>query len=340
MSITAKDLPKAITTVLAANLVPFIKASPGVGKSQIVSQVAKEYNLKLIDIRLSQYDQTDLNGFPTINENKRSVYLPFETMPIEGDPVPEGYAGWLMFLDEINSAALAVQAAAYKLILDKQVGQYNLHPDVYIVAAGNLATDKAIVNRTSTAMQSRMVHLNLNVNKDEWLQWAVTSDIDHRVISFIEFRGDDLLHRFDPNHNDDTFPCPRTWQFLSDIVKDREDIDTHLDLIISEGTVGKGAAREFHSFIKIYSELPNIKDIMANPESIHISNESSIRYALSGYVASNITDSNVDTLYKFIERLPKEFQVLVWRKAIKTNPTLMQSFVLKEWISKNAQELM
>jgi len=336
ININSKDLPDALIKILKAEKVPMIKASPGVGKSQIVKQVADKYKLKLIDMRLSQYDPTDMNGFPTI-ENSRSGYRPPETIPIEGDELPEGYVGWLLFLDEINSAPLAVQAAGYKLILDRMIGQYNLHEAVVMVAAGNLDTDKAITNRMGTAMQSRMVHLNMGVSHKSWLNWAYGSGIDHRVTSFIEFRPE-LLHRFDPKHSDDTFPCPRTWEFLSDIIKDVDEF-TELDVAIAAGTVGEGAALEFNGFVSIYDKLPKIQEILKDPKNVPLSHDLSVRYAISGLVAHEVDESNINKLAAFVERLPPEFQLLTWRTAIKVNPALMATPYIKEWIKVNAKEL-
>ena len=100
-----------ISIALQAQLVPMVHGSPAVGKSAVVKQVAKKFGLKVIDLRLSQCDPTDLMGFPSI-KNDRAGYKPMDTFPIEGDPLPEGYQGWLLFLDECNSATRAVQAAA------------------------------------------------------------------------------------------------------------------------------------------------------------------------------------------------------------------------------------
>lgn len=100
-----------ITKLLMAKLVPMLVGSPGTGKSAIVHQVAKEHGLKVIDLRLAQCDPTDLLGFPTISGD-RAGYRAMDTFPIEGDTVPEGYNGWLLFLDELNSASMGVQAAA------------------------------------------------------------------------------------------------------------------------------------------------------------------------------------------------------------------------------------
>ena len=336
ITIKSKNLPDALIKILQAGKVPVIKASPGVGKSQIVADVAKKYKLKLIDMRLSQYDPTDMNGFPT-TANGRSNYCPPQLIPIESDPVPEGYNGWLLFLDEINSAPVSVQAAAYKLVLDRMIGDHNLHESVAIVAAGNLDTDKAITNRMGTAMQSRLVHLNMAVDHKSWLNWAHSKGIDHRITSFIEFRPE-LLHKFDPKHSDDTFPCPRTWEFLSDIISDVTEFDD-VDVAIAAGTVGEGAALEFNGFVQIYENLPKIEEIIKNPKEVPIARDMSVRYAVSGLIAHEVTEANINNLKDFVERLPAEFQLLTWRTAIKVNPTLMSTPYIKEWIRINAKEL-
>jgi len=107
-----------------ANVVPYVVSSPGIGKSSIVAQVAKKNKLKLIDLRLSQCTPEDLQGFP-MRTGDKATFTPFDIFPLEGEEVPEGYNGWLILLDEMSSAPKSVQAAAYKLILDRQVGSFN-----------------------------------------------------------------------------------------------------------------------------------------------------------------------------------------------------------------------
>ena len=219
MKVNAKQLPGYLEEVLFANLVPLIKGSPAIGKSSIVHQVAEKYKLKLIDFRMAQADVTDFNGFPKILDSSdgpttKAGYIPMNIFPLAGDPIPDGYEGWLLFLDEINSAPRSVQAAAYKLILDRMVGLHHLHKKVAIVGAGNKETDKAIVNTLSTAMQSRLAHFELIVDPATWDKWAVENNIDHRIRAFIKFKPE-ILFKFNPNHNNDTFPSPRTWEFCS-----------------------------------------------------------------------------------------------------------------------------
>lgn len=98
MNITTKDLPTALTEVLFARLVPMITGNPGIGKSDIVKQVANKLNLQLIDVRLSQMDSSELLGFPTIKDGK-TIFVPPDIFPITTDPLPKGKDGWLVFLN-------------------------------------------------------------------------------------------------------------------------------------------------------------------------------------------------------------------------------------------------
>ena len=327
---------RLIGTYLQAKLVPMIHGSPGIGKSDIVRSIAKEYGLKVIDIRLSQCDPTDLMGFPTIKGNK-SGYMPMDTFPIEGDEVPQGYNGWLIFFDEMNSGTPAVQAAAYKIILDKMIGIYNLHKKVAMVCAGNLETDNAIVNPMSTALQSRLVHLVLKVDYKEWIKWADENHIDYRLTSYINFKPGNI-YTFQPDHSDMTYSCPRTLAFASRLLDglDVEDADA---LPLLAGTLSEGVARELITFCRIDKSLPKIPQIEANPEGTPVPAEPSILWALTGSISHHATMSNFGNLLKYIKRLPREFQVVCLRASVRRNKELIASSDLQTWIATTAVAL-
>lgn len=334
--ISSSLLPVAIKRILEIKDVPFVRGSPGIGKSDIIREVAISMNLLIIDFRLSQCDPTDLQGFPGIKDG-RSTYYPNINFPLESDSIPKGYSGWLLFLDELPNAPKSVQDASYKIILDKMVGQHRLHPNVYICAAGNLDTDKSNVTRMNTALQSRLSHLTLNVNPDNWLSWAVDNDIDFRVTSFIEFRKE-LLHSFNPNHDDNTFACPRTWASVSRLIKGNTALD-EIDQTIIQGTVGMGPGLEFKVFTSIFASLPTVKEIMNNPSTAEFIPEPSVFYALAGLVSSEVTLENIDDLSAFTERLPPEFQVVAWKAAIRRNRAIVDSPYIIKWMSDNVHLL-
>lgn len=327
-----------VTDFIKANIVPMVHGSPGIGKSQIVAQIAKEYGLKLIDLRLSQCDPTDLAGFPQIDvARQKAGYLPMDTFPLEGETPPAGYNGWLLFFDEANSAPKAVQAAAYKVILDRMIGQRSLHKNCALVAAGNLETDGAIVEEMSTALQSRLAHIELTVDADSWVEWAQNNDVHHMITSFIQFKPGQL-YTFKPDHTDKTYACPRTWEFANRVMKVTEDGSPNR-LPMLAGTLSEGVAREFLTFVKIFADLPKMAAIVAAPETIKVPNEPSILYALTGSLAHNATTDNFGSLMKFISRLPVEFQVVTMRETIRRNKTMMSHAAVQKWVTESAAKL-
>ena len=336
---------QAITTIAAAikvKLVPFLTGSPGIGKSHIAFQIAKTYNLKVIDLRLSQCDPTDLLGFPTITGN-RAGYVPMDTFPIEGDKLPinpltgEAYAGWLLFLDEFNSASTAVQAAAYKIVLDRMVGIHHLHKNVAIMCAGNLETDNAIVNPMSTALQSRLVHLQLVIDVKEWVDWAFENKIDHRITDYVQFKPGNI-YTFSPNHTDCTYASPRTWEFLNRLLGSMPP-GSHEELALYAGAVSEGVAREFITYCKIYDDLPKMHIIEATPDTVKMPDEPSILYALSGSLSHNATIKNFSQFMKFITRMPVEFQVVTLRETVRRNKSMMGHASVQKWVAESAAAL-
>ena len=121
MIVSPDQVSEYLTLCAQAGLTPMISGSPGCGKSSIVRAFQGAHNLVLVDERLSTYGPEDINGFGRIKEQMNDAgedttvaqFIPFETFPLEGrDEIPKGKAGWLVFLDEFNSAHPSVQAAA------------------------------------------------------------------------------------------------------------------------------------------------------------------------------------------------------------------------------------
>ena len=259
-----------------------------------------------------------------------------ETFPIVGDEIPDGYSGWLIFFDELNSASPAVQAAAYKILLDRMIGVHHLHDHVAMAGAGNLETDNAIVQPLSTALQSRMVHFELAIDSDEWVDWATENDFDHRITSFIKFKPS-ALFTFSPDHTDKTYGCPRTWEFANRFTKG-EVVDNELTPILA-GTLSEGLAREFVGFCKIYRDLPSMKSIIDSPTTIPVPQEPSVLFALTGAISNHAKEDSIGKLMEFVNRLPAEFQVVTLREIVRRTKALIQNPAVMNWVSKNATEL-
>lgn len=314
--LTPHGVYQAVIELIQVGLVPFVKSSPGLGKSSIYAQIAKEFNLEMIDVRLSQCTPEDLMGLPMRDGHKAS-FMPFKMFPLVGDPLPKGKNGWLLNLDEFNSASKSVQAAAYKIVLDRMVGQEHLHDNVFIVCAGNLETDRAIVNQMSTAMQSRLIHLEMVPSKEELMNYAVKAGWDARVLGFLEYQPD-KLHVFNPDHNDNTFACPRTWEFLSRYVKGKT--TEELNMAIMAGTVSEGIALEFATFAELSDQLPKYAEIEKAPKTVKVPRRQDICYATIFMLLDHVEDNTFIDVVPYVHRMPPELQVIFFRGIIRRFP--------------------
>ena len=136
-----------------------------------------------------------------------------------------------------------VQAGCYQLVLDRRLGEYTLPEGWSIIAAGNRETDRAVTTRMPTPLRNRFTHLNFEVDVQEWCEWAIHSTICPEVIAFIRFKPD-LLSAFDRDAN--AFPSPRSWEFVSRILKSAPAREIEHELF--SGTVVTGQPRNFPHF--------------------------------------------------------------------------------------------
>ncbi len=336
ITVTPSQLPQILKDVVSAGLVPMIHGQPGTAKSAIINQFAEANRLHPIDLRLSMMDPTDLSGFP-IRDGDRMTFVPLDVLPLLDDPLPKKNGveldGFCLFLDEFNSAPLSVQAAAYKLVYDKKAGNNTLHKRCVIICAGNLQGDRAIVNQLSTAMQSRLVHITLEMNHIDWLKWAGSNGIDHRVMSYIEKRPD-MLHKFDPKHNDLTFACARTWHFLSNYIKTKMKF-TGVDTAVMGGIVSNGVAVDFKVFCELYNQLPKIEQMVASPTTVKLSTEPSHQYALCMLISHNMDDTNVTELMIVTNRLNVDYQVVLLRDVFAKGKVDKNNPAIDAWITSN-----
>lgn len=322
---TPNQIRKEVIKCMQVDLVPFITSSPGLGKSAIVKQIAKDYNLELIDLRLSQCAPEDLMGLPMRlgeGRNMKAAFAPFEMFPTQETPLPHGKDGWILFLDEFNSAPRSVQAAAYKVVHDHMVGQAKLHENCVIVAAGNLDSDRAITTQQSTAMQSRVVHLEMVADHESFMKHAVKAGFDHRVLGFLEFQPN-KLHNFNPDHQDRTFACPRTWEFASKLCKGESESEISLPLLA--GTLSDGVAVEFHTFMQEYSKLPSYQKILDEGDKLNVPSAASTCYALVTMILHRHTKETFEDATVFVRRMSPEFQVIYFRGVVARDPTMRRN---------------
>ncbi len=274
-----RHLKKVLELELASaldghNTPVMIWGPPGVGKSQMVSMVAADQGVPVIDLRLSQMEPSDLRGIPFRSETADcgNSVVEWAIPRLLPDANRHGRAG-ILFLDEINSALPAVSAAAYQLILDRCLGEYRVPDGWVIIAAGNRQGDRGVTYAMPAPLANRFTHFNFDINLDDWVTWAHNSNIDERVIAFLRFRPE-LLFDFDPATDPIAFPTPRSWEFVHHALHKFESLPEVLAGSL-QACVGKAAGVELCAFIENLQNLPDINGILEGsdvpvPESIDL----------------------------------------------------------------------
>jgi hypothetical protein len=250
-----KGAKKSIRFAIKKRRPVFLWGPPGIGKSDIVKQIGEDAGREVIDVRLALWEPTDIKGIPYYNADQgKMVWAPPAELPTN----PESTA--IIFLDELNSAPPAVQAAAYQLILNRRVGTYELPKGVDVVAAGNREGDRGVTYRMPAPLANRFIHLEAKVDFDDFQEWAVMNAVHPEVLGYVGFAKQDL-YDFDPKSPSKAFATPRSWVFVSDLLKDEDcDSDTLHNLVA--GAVGDGLAVKFMAHRKIAGKLPKAEDIL------------------------------------------------------------------------------
>lgn len=337
------EVKVALTHLTQQQRPTFIWGPPGVGKSDVVRQTAADMNYELRDKRLSTMDPTMLQGFPVPDMERRvmtwlqSEVLPPMTVKKGKQDVPNETKG-ILFLDEMTHAAPAVQAAAFQLILDRRLGEYVLPKNWVVHAAGNRASDRTIAHAMPSALANRFVHIDFNVDVDDWLQWAAQNNVSQVTRGFLKFRPG-LLHNFDAQSNPRAFPSPRSWRFVDDIF--RQGLPATVERELIAGTVGEAATGEYLNFANVYRDLPTLEEILMNPDKAVVpgDNNPAAQYAVCTMLDTRADKTNMGRIHTYISRLRTEFQVFFMRSACRLNRELMQTKEFQAWVQKHQNVL-
>jgi hypothetical protein len=313
-TVTSVQARKAITKCFNVKRPIFLWGPPGIGKSDVVAEIARDMGALLIDLRLGQMDPTDIRGIPFYNKDIGKMdWAPPIDLPDEETASQYPYV--VLFMDEMNSAPPAVQSAAYQLVLNRRVGKYKLPKNVVMVAAGNRESDKGVTYRMPTPLSNRFVHSEMKVDFPSWQEWAIKNQIHKDVVGFLTFAKQDL-YDFDAKSSSRAFATPRSWTFVSELLADEDlDVSTTTDLIA--GTVGEGLAVKFMAHRKISSKLPKPEDILSGKATELETKEVSAMYSLvislcyelKGAIERKVSDKDFHTMAdNFFAYMMKNFE--------------------------------
>lgn len=310
-----------------------VESSPGIGKTQIAAQAAKELGIEFRAIHAPLMQPEDY-GFPVISNDKTTVdfIVSKAKFPVEGSECADS---GILLIDELSQSDNSTQKIIANLLQEREIHGQKLKAGWVIITTGNRMTDRAGANRILSHLKNRITTVELEASLDDWTAWALENQVKSEVIAFIRFRPD-LLNSFDAQS--EVNATPRSW--VEGVSASLGAVDSTLELEVFKGDIGEGPAAEFCGFLKIYRKLPNPDAILLNPTTAEIPNDPATLYALVGALAHKTTAQNFNRAMTYVGRMAPEFTVLYVRDAIRRKPEIQATKEFIQWASGDGAKLL
>jgi len=301
----------------------YLSGAPGIGKSDIVREVAKELGRPMMDVRLSLLEPSDLSGLPYVDNGVVKWGRPHV--------VPENQ-NTIVFFDEFSQAHRAVQAAALQYILDRAIGTHRIPASVGIVLAGNRTSDRAGCQGVISPLVNRVCFLEVEANHEDWLQWAYANGVDPVVTGYIELRPDHLFVA--PKAEGVPFATPRSWAMVS-----RWD---NCPYEAVSGLVGEEIAPSFIGFRNVFGSFDILK-MLGDPQGCSIPEAMDVRYAVASSLIQRSDTADVNAVCTLATRLPVEFTAMFAKGAFAKDKKFMAKAMkvkaFQGWLAANQEML-
>ena len=332
--------PRELMALLEANILTrepaLVVSSPGLGKTDMVGQIAKKLDADLIMSHPSTEDPTDPKGMPWCWNEKgviKADFIPFGQIEklIKADRLT------VWFIDDLGQAAWSVQAPYMQWFGSRRVNGHILNDNVAIIAATNRKSDKAASNGIIEPLKGRSVIYDLTDDIDDWCMWAYQNNILPDIIACLRANSS-ILCDFKPTSELTNSPTPRTWHKLSNLMSSGK-IPDHLEMEVAKGYVGEAAATHYLGFRRIGKSLSgkNSPDyIILHPDDGGIPDSLDALYVICGTLARKASENTMGRLVTYANRLPAEFSVYLIKDAVSFCKDTVNTKAYVEWLSAHA----
>jgi hypothetical protein len=182
-----------------------------------------------------------------------------------------------LMIDEYGKGNPSVKNALLRLMLERKIGSYTLHPDSIVFATTNFG-DEGVGDMLMPHQRNRIsVISSRKPDNMEWVVWGINNGVDPILLSwakdtpqlfqsFKEVKNpDDNPYIFHPRATRNAFVTPRSMEAASDWMKLRDQFDAHTLTALLIGTIGDRGAMDLSAYIKLADQMPTLEDIKTNP---------------------------------------------------------------------------
>lgn len=313
MAVDFKTFVNLAPAVSAAKLPVLLRGRHGVGKSQVVYQLAANAGLPVVERRASQMTEGDLVGLPSIDGNRTSFNPPDWFKEACEEPV-------CLFLDEVDRATLEVRQGIFELTDSRKLNGHHLHPDTIVFAAinGGEHGEQYQVNEMDPAELDRWSVWDIEPTVEDWLAWG-KENVDSLIWDFINQNRGHLEHTADIEPNK-RYPSRRSWKRLNDVLVQAEQLEAGPAMFnLAQSFVGFEAAVALNDYAKNYERVVTVEQLL-NGERV----EALAAFSLNEHCAmiekieaeeickADFSDEHVSNLANYFVTLPSEAAMKLW----------------------------
>ena len=322
MGIDFKTFRTVAPHVINARKPILIRGRHGIGKSEVVYQIAADLGLPVVERRASQMNEGDLLGMPSpehieINGEQASKFNPFEWF-VQACTEPV-----VLFLDEVDRATTEVRQGIFELTDSRKIAGKSLHPDTIVISAvnGGEHGSQYQVNEMDPAELDRYTVFDLEPTVEDWLTWA-KDNVNGVMWDFINQNRQHLEHSDDYEPNK-VYPSRRSCKRLNDCLDGAdlyaENADHTAFFTLSQAFCGLEFGVAFLDFFKAYDRQVTWEQVVNEgkvdkTEAFDINEHAALveKIEASGVLTEKMTDEQVSNLALYFEKLPAEIAMKLW----------------------------
>lgn len=329
---------------------------PGCGKSQviendIVAALSAQYGepFGFFDSLAPTLDAPDYKGFLIPSKDADGTPSSFFTRSPElpSKQYLADHPRGIYLVDELSSAEMLTQKALAPVLLSKRFGNERLPPGWQVWCASNRISDRAGVVKSPSHIRNRVREIQLENDAISWAVHAELKGVHPLIIAFAKQHPNEAFCNEVPA-TDKPFSSARSLMSAAELltVDSARDADGRLidmelpsDPLMQQcvaGDIGEGTAATLFGFLKVYDKLPTLEEIEANPMTAKCPADLSAGWAAGQMCIHYAKPGNIDKLWQYTERLPREVQVSMAKSLLeRSGSALLNSPSLIKWIHAN-----
>ena len=226
----------------------------------------------------------------------------------------------ILMIDEYGKANPAVKNALLRVMLERKIGGYELHPDSLVFATTNLGAEGVGDLLPPHARNRITVITARKPDNMEWIEWGINNGVDHTLLGWCKdnphlFHGfedvkdpDDNPYIYHPKQQRTAFVTPRSLEAASDWLKTREHFDDQTLTGLLMGTIGERGAMDLMAFVKLSDQLPSLQSIKDEPNTAKVPDSAAAVCMVVYRTLSTIGGDWIDSWMDYMVRLDKEAQ--------------------------------